>query len=284
MKEIDGLATDEQNVDVVERNLTSFRISVEELKTGFTARLNDFESEEDLGVANDWYINQSGKINDFLDKTILWISTAKETIEHSLETRPQVGSIYSTSRLVSKASSSYSSRSITSSRAKEKAKAAELMARVAMLEKRKELELRVEKLRLEEQSAVARVREGLFAEIERGVGDVDSTGRQELSTKDSSVQACTSSGPFLLTSSSAYTSPTVTSNTMTKVSFTADLYDAPMIQTPPKPMQHPSLNPFATNFCKGNRGKSLLLVNLHTWPTHIKAPRSSVKSFNNGTD
>ena len=117
-----------------------------------------------------------------------------------------------------------------------------------MLEKRKELELRVEKLRLEEQLAVARVREGVFAEIERGVGDADSTGRQELSPKDSSVQATTSSGPFLPTSSSAYTSPNVTSNTMTKVSFTTDLYDAPMIQTPPKPMQHPSLNPLAPEF------------------------------------
>ena len=101
-----------------------------------------------------------------------------------------------------------------------------------MLEKRKELELRVEKLRLEEQLAVARVREGVFAEIERGVSDADSTGRQELSPKDSSVQAFTSSGPFLPTSSSAYTSPAVTSNTMTKVSFTADLYDAPIILTP----------------------------------------------------
>ena len=247
MKEIDSLATNEENVDVVERNLTSFRFSVKELKSGFAALLNDLESEEDLDVANDWYINQTGKINDFLDKTVLWISTAKETIEHSLQKRSQVGSIYSTSHR-SKASSRYSSRSITSSRAKEKAKAAELMARVAMLDKRKELELRVEKLRLEEQLAVARVREGVFAEIERGVGDVDSTGRQELSPKDSSVQASTPSGPFLPTSSSAYTSPTVTSNTMTKVSFTADLYDAPMIQTPPKPMQHPSLNPFAPEF------------------------------------
>ncbi|CAH3013608.1 unnamed protein product [Porites evermanni] len=247
MKEIDSLATNEENVDVVERNLTSFRFSVEELKSGFAALLNDLESEEDLDVANEWYINQSGKINDFLDKTVLWISTAKETIEHSLETRSQVGSIYSTSHR-SKASSRHSSRSITSSRAKEKAKAAELMARVAMLDKRKELELRVEKLRLEEQLAVVRVREGVFAEIERGVGDADSTGRQELSPKDSSVQASTSSEPFLPTSSSAYTSPTVTSNTMTKVSFTADLYDAPMIQTPPKPMQHPSLNPFAPEF------------------------------------
>ena len=115
MKEIDSLATDEENVDVVERNLTSFRFSVEELKAGFAALLNDLESEEDLEVANEWYINLNERINDFLDKTVLWISTAKETIEHSLETRSQVGSLYSTSHR-SKASSRHSSRSITSSR------------------------------------------------------------------------------------------------------------------------------------------------------------------------
>ena len=33
IKEIDSLVTSEENVDVVERNLTSFRITVEELKT-----------------------------------------------------------------------------------------------------------------------------------------------------------------------------------------------------------------------------------------------------------
>ena len=59
MKEIDGLATDEENVDVVERNLTSFRISVEELKTGFTARLNDFESSCKGLVGWNWQV--SGK-------------------------------------------------------------------------------------------------------------------------------------------------------------------------------------------------------------------------------
>ena len=155
MKEIDSLATDEENVDVVERNLTSFRFSVEVLKAGFAGLLNDLESKEDLDIVNEWYINLNERINDFLDKTVLWISTAKETIEHSLETRSQVGSLYSTSRR-SKASSRHSSRSITSSTAKEKGKAAELKARVAMLEKRKELELRVEKLRLEVQLAVAR--------------------------------------------------------------------------------------------------------------------------------
>ena len=164
-----------------------------------------------------------------------------------------------------------------------------------MLEKRKELELRVEKLRLEEQLAVACVREGfVFAEIGRGVGDADTNDRQELSAKDFSVQASTSPGPFLPTSSSAYTSLAVTSNTMTKVSFTAGLYDSPMIQTPPKPMQHPSLNPFAPEFHVsemkqdteplGQPNKNLSRVNLDTPPTHIKALSSSVKSFNNRTD
>ena len=53
------------------------------------------------------------------------------------------------------------------------------MARVSMFEKRKELEMRVEKLRLEEQLTVARVREGVFAEIESGFSDANLTVRQE---------------------------------------------------------------------------------------------------------
>ena len=35
---------------------------------------------------------------------------------------------------------------------------------------------------------------------------------------------------------------------MTKVRYTADLYDAPMMQTPPKPIQQPSRNPLASEF------------------------------------
>ena len=57
-------------------------------------------------------------------------------------------------------------RSLRSIRAKEKAKVAELMAKVAMLEQRQELEKKAERLRLEEQLAVAQVRERVFAEID----------------------------------------------------------------------------------------------------------------------
>ena len=90
IKEIDSLASSEENVDVVERNLTSLGITVEELKTCVAALLNDLETEDDLNVANDWYAQQSDKINDFIEKTVRWISSAKEAIEESLETRSQV--------------------------------------------------------------------------------------------------------------------------------------------------------------------------------------------------
>ena len=240
--------TNEESVDVVERNLTSFRITVEELKTSAAALLDDLETEDDFNVANVWYVEQSEKINDFIEKAVRWISSAKETIEHSLETRSQDSSVHSTTSRRSQSSSRSSSRSIATSRAKEKAKAAELMTRVAMLEKRKELEKKVEKLRLGEQLAVARVREGVFAETESGVKD-DLGVPKELLLKASFVQESTVSGSSHLTVSSTYTAPTaVPLNTATNMNFIAEPYGAPVIQTPPEPMQYPRLNPLAPEF------------------------------------
>ena len=211
------------------------------------ALLNDLETEDDLNIANDWYSKQSEKINDFIEKTVRWISSAKEAIEESLETRLQVRTRYSTTSRRSQASSKSASRSIATSRAKDKAKAAELMARVAILEQKKELEKKVEKLRLEEQLAVARVRERVFAEIESGVKD-NSSVRQEIPPEAFRVPGSSFSGPFYPTVSSTYTAPTVSSNTATNVNFSAVFYDAPAIQTPPKPMQHPSMNSLAPEF------------------------------------
>ena len=117
-----------------------------------------------------------------------------------------------------------------------------------MLEKRKELEKKVEKLRLEEQLAVAHVREGVFAEIESGVKD-DLSVPKELPLKASSVQGSTISGPSYSTVSSTYTAPTaVPLNTATNMNFIAEPYGAPVIQTPPEPMQYPRLNPLAPEF------------------------------------
>ena len=59
MKEIGSQVTNGENVDVVERNLITFRITVEELKTSVAALLGDLETEDDFNVVNVWYVEQS---------------------------------------------------------------------------------------------------------------------------------------------------------------------------------------------------------------------------------
>ena len=60
IKEIVSLTTTEENVDVVERNLTAFRVTVEELRRSVAVLLDDLEGEaEQLNVANDWYAERS---------------------------------------------------------------------------------------------------------------------------------------------------------------------------------------------------------------------------------
>ena len=92
------------------------------------------------------------------------------------------------------------------------------------------------------------MREGVFAEIESGVKD-DLSVPKELPIKASSVQGSTVSGPSYPTVSSTYTAPTaVPLNTATNMNFIAEPYGAPVIQTPPEPMQYPKLNPLAPEF------------------------------------
>ena len=94
------------------------------------------DGDQELNIANDWYVEKSKQISDFIEKTICWISSAKEVIEQNLEVRSRASSRPTRACHRSHASS----RSlIASSRAKEKAKAAELMAKVAMLEQNKSL-------------------------------------------------------------------------------------------------------------------------------------------------
>ena len=110
---------------------------MDEFKRCVAALLDDLETEEEINVTNDWYAEQSKRIREFIGKTVRWISSAKETIQQNLEGRSHASSHHSR---VSRRSHASSRSSITASRAKEKAKAAELMAKVAMLEQRQELE------------------------------------------------------------------------------------------------------------------------------------------------
>jgi len=85
IKEIISSASTEENVHVVERNLTAFRVTVEELTRYVAVLLDDLEGEGDqLTVANDWYAEKSKQISDFIEKTVRWISSAKEVLEQNL--------------------------------------------------------------------------------------------------------------------------------------------------------------------------------------------------------
>ena len=93
IKEIVSLVTTEENVDIVERNLTAVCFTVEELTRCVAALLDDLEGEGDqANVANDWYAEKSKQINDFIEKTVRWILSAKEVIDQNLEVRSQVSS------------------------------------------------------------------------------------------------------------------------------------------------------------------------------------------------
>ena len=241
INEIDSLATNEENVNVVERNLTSFRVTVEEFKGSVAALLGDLETDEELNMANDWYADRSKQINDFIEKTVRWISSAKETIEHSLEVKSQTSSKHSRT---SHRSGTSSRPSIATSRAKEKAKAAELMAKVAVLERRQELEKRIERLRLEEQLALAQVRERVYAEFESG-DEEDLSPPPKLPSETFRVEEFPFSEPSFRTVSSTFITPGVTSTIAADVSDSAVFHDVPGKQMPSEPTQCPKLNPFA---------------------------------------
>ena len=165
MDRIVSLMENAENVDIVEKDLTPFRVTSEELKKSVAALFNDLETDEELNVANYWYAEQLSRMSNFVETTEQWISSAKNKIEENLESRSIASKLTGSSRR-SKASSS--KFSVASGRAKEKAKVAEIRAKVALLERKQELEKRTERLHLEEELAVAEAREKAYAEIEAG--------------------------------------------------------------------------------------------------------------------
>ena len=110
-----------ENVDMLEKDLTPFGVTCEELKKSVAALFNDLETDEELNVGNDWYAEQHSRMNNFVETPR--ISSAKNKIEENLAIRSLVSKGTGSSRR-SKASSS--KFSVASGRAKEKAKTAEI--------------------------------------------------------------------------------------------------------------------------------------------------------------
>ena len=112
------------NVNAVESELSTFRATSEEVKKAVATPMNDLETEEDLDLASNWYALQSSHMIDFIETIEQWVSATKEMILNSLDDRSDCSRCSGSSRL-SKASYT----SVASGRAKERAKAADLMAK-----------------------------------------------------------------------------------------------------------------------------------------------------------
>ena len=67
--QIVSLMENAENVDIVEKDLTAFRVTSEELKKSVAALFNDLETDEELNVANDWYAEQLSHMSKFVETT-----------------------------------------------------------------------------------------------------------------------------------------------------------------------------------------------------------------------
>ena len=56
------------DVNSVENELSAFRATSEELKKVVAALMDDLENDEDVNAASDWYVEQSTKMIDFIEK------------------------------------------------------------------------------------------------------------------------------------------------------------------------------------------------------------------------
>ena len=247
MKRIDSLTENTEHVHSVVNDLEAFHFTREEFGRAFVVLLDDLESSDEINVATTWYEEQNRRINDFTERIKLWISMAKGKIEETIE-RSSVCSRVSKTSTRSKASSK---SSVASGRAKERAKAAELMAKAAMLEERQALEHKAERLRLEEELAVAQARERAYAEMEREENGEHVLGAHYREpamlippSHSLSADGMPEFKPLLTTVTSTRTVPSHAADAHT----TGRASGLPSLQSLPRPVQYTMLNPSAPEF------------------------------------
>ena len=153
------------NVHIVQNDLDLLNQIMGEFQRSCNAWSGLLENE--VVEAYEWYYEHSKSIIDFRIEVRQWISQAKQCIEDKLDKGPNSSiSSQRSSRRSSRRSKASSSGSVRSALARERAKSAELKTKALMLNKRQALENEVEKLRIEEELAVAQARERVYAEAE----------------------------------------------------------------------------------------------------------------------
>ena len=132
-----------------------------ELKEAFQLWRTELTTEQELTNALAWYDEQCERNSRFRAGIEQWITSAKQSIEEQIDKR----SFYS--HHSSRAKSSSFSKSSSQARVKERLKVVELRAKAPTLERKQKLENEAEKLRLEEEIAIAEGREETLLKIEQ---------------------------------------------------------------------------------------------------------------------
>ncbi len=142
-----------ENVHTVQNDLEVLNTILLDFEKAYNA-WSELLTEQQHASATFWYDKQIETIMAYKEKVATWIIDAKQRIEERLEAKSNASRSLSGSRR-----SSGSRHSSTSGRVREMAKVAELQAKMALLERKQALESEVEKLRLQEQIAMAQARE-----------------------------------------------------------------------------------------------------------------------------
>ena len=156
---VDKLTATTEKRSAVEAHMEDLMLLFRKIPEVQQAWLSKLEEEEQKAYAVAWLDEQTRRVREFEIEISEWLANAKS--EDLKEVRS------TTSKSSRRSTRTYRSlRSTESARARERAKAAELMAKVSFLEKKQALRNQAEKLELEEQLSIAQAKEQTYAELE----------------------------------------------------------------------------------------------------------------------
>jgi hypothetical protein len=160
INKIDSAAKTYDNSHEVQHELETLVSLHSDLDEAYKNWQKELSDEQEKVEALKWYEEQRARVIEFQQTITQWLTEAKRNLEEQLDKQ------YFKPPSTSSSKSSHSKSSSASSKLKERLKVAELRAKVATLERKQRLENETEKLKLEEELAMAEAREQIYSRLD----------------------------------------------------------------------------------------------------------------------
>ncbi len=160
INKIDSAAKTYDNSHEVQHELETLISLHSDLDEAYKNWQKELSDEQEKVEALKWYEEQRARVIEFQQTITQWLTEAKRNLEEQLDKQ------YFKPLSTSSSKSSHSKSSSASSKLKERLKVAELRAKAATLERKQRLENETEKLKLEEELAMAEAREQIYSRLE----------------------------------------------------------------------------------------------------------------------